>query len=151
MEHGISIVEAKESDIPGIENVLMELINSVDSSEGIETRKIVTNCRTLMGKPDSFFMVAKDNDTVVGFIAVSIRQTLLHKGPSGLIDEFIVTRGFRGEGIGQALLEAAIERCRALGCCEVEVSTEKSNREAREFYRRYGFQEEAVLCEIQID
>lgn len=45
----------------------------------------------------------------------------------------------------------AIEKCRELDCCEVEVSIEKSNEGARAFYKRCGFQEDAVLLEFQID
>jgi RimJ/RimL family protein N-acetyltransferase len=37
-----------------------------------------------------------------------------------------------------------------LGCCEVEVSTEKSNAKARRFYKSCGFAEDAVLMEIDL-
>ena len=43
----------------------------------------------------------------------------------------------------------AIKRCRAAGCCEIEVSTERSNEAAQEFYRRHGFSHEAVLFELE--
>jgi ribosomal protein S18 acetylase RimI-like enzyme len=39
----------------------------------------------------------------------------------------------------------------AAGCCEIEVSTERSNEAAQEFYRRHGFSHEAVLFEEDED
>jgi ribosomal protein S18 acetylase RimI-like enzyme len=48
------------------------------------------------------------------------------------------------------LVLAAIEKCRQLGCCEVEVSTEKTNLKARKFYKRYGFEERGMLFEMDL-
>ncbi|TEU11993.1 MAG: GNAT family N-acetyltransferase [Anaerolineales bacterium] len=45
----------------------------------------------------------------------------------------------------------AIERCRAAGCCEIEVSTERSNETAQKFYRQHGFSHEAVLFELEFE
>jgi ribosomal protein S18 acetylase RimI-like enzyme len=55
---------------------------------------------------------------------------------------------FRGQGVGRVLVDAALNRARELCCCEVEVTTETSNHQAREFYRRCGFDEEGVLFEL---
>jgi ribosomal protein S18 acetylase RimI-like enzyme len=87
----------------------------------------------------------------VGFINFSTRRTTMHLAPSGLIDELVVSRRSRGTGIGKHLIQSAVDRCRELGCCEVEVSTEKSNTRARRFYRACGFEEDAVLLELDLD
>jgi len=74
----------------------------------------------------------------------------LHRGLSGLIDEIIVAKSYRGKSLGKQLLSSAIEKSRQLGCCEVEVSTEKTNIKAREFYRQCGFKERGVFFEIDL-
>jgi GNAT superfamily N-acetyltransferase len=74
----------------------------------------------------------------------------LHSGFSGLIDELIIAKSHRGKGIGKQLLSSAIEKSRQLGCCEVEVSTEKTNIKAREFYRQCGFIERGVFFEMDL-
>jgi len=86
----------------------------------------------------------------VGFINFTVRQTILHQNPSGLIDELVVAEEYRGKGAGKQLVQAAIEKCRRLGCCEVEVSTEKANLNAREFYKQCGFEEIGMLFEVDL-
>ena len=75
----------------------------------------------------------------------------MHPLPSGLIDELVVTKESRNSGIGKRLILAAADKRRELGCCEVEVSTEKSNTKARGFYQSCGFDEDAVLLEMDLE
>jgi ribosomal protein S18 acetylase RimI-like enzyme len=96
-------------------------------------------------------LLAEDEGQVMGLLSLSFRHTLFHPAPSALIDELVVERGHRRRGVGQQLVAEAIERCRAAGCCEIEVSTERSNEAAQEFYRRHGFGHEAVLFELEFE
>jgi len=105
----------------------------------------------MFNNPVSHFLVARDGETVVGFINFTTRNTLYQAAPSGLIDELIVTKAYRGKGIGKQLVSATLKMCRQLGCCEVEVSTLKSNNKARDFYRSCGFTEDSVFFEINLD
>ena len=129
---------------------MSELAAAIDHTEGIDICAAVRNCRDLVNDAGSRFLVAEMAGEVVGFINFNVRQTVLHTGPSGLIDELVVRREHRGKGIGRRLMLAAIDECGRVGCCEVEVSTEKTNAEAREFYRRCGFEEGGVLLELDI-
>ncbi|HVP36003.1 MAG TPA: GNAT family N-acetyltransferase [Terriglobales bacterium] len=146
----ISIDPATEADLPSIEPLLLELMEAVDDTEGFEIEKAFQNFRVLINDPAHHILLAKDEDGVVGFVNFSVRKTILHPGPSGLIDELVVSTSHRGKGIGKNLLQAAIEKCRKLGCCEVEVTTEKSNSRAREFYKKCGFKEDSVLLELNL-
>ena len=90
------------------------------------------------------------NESVVGFIHFITRTTLLHYKLSGLVDELVVARDYKKKGVGKALIHAAAEQCRQLGCCELEVSTEFSNTAAREFYKGCGFSERGVILEQEL-
>jgi ribosomal protein S18 acetylase RimI-like enzyme len=151
MSGGITIQIATESDLKSIKPILLELTEAVDSANGFDAHASLENCRVLMKDPAHCVLVAKEKGTIVGFANVSLRKTMLHPRSSGLIDELIVARNVRGRGIGKQLLFAAIERCRELGCCEVEVSTEKGNAAAREFYRKCGFEDDAVVLELHLE
>jgi ribosomal protein S18 acetylase RimI-like enzyme len=151
MLNDITITPATEIDLPSIKPLLLELMDAMENTEDFDVEQSFENCGILIRDPAYHMLVAKDKDTVVGFVNFTTRQTIIHPRPSGLIDELIVSRSHRGRGIGKQLILAAIQRCRELECCEVEVSTEKSNTKAREFYLRCGFEEDAVLLEMDLE
>jgi ribosomal protein S18 acetylase RimI-like enzyme len=146
----IIIREARESDLLTIGNLTLELIEAMGDTEGIDIKLIAENCRNLLSEANSHILVAEIKRVVVGFVNFTTRKTILHRGLSGLIDELIIDKSYRGKGIGKQLLSGAIKKSRQLGCCEVEVSTEKTNTKAREFYRQCGFTERGVLFEMDL-
>ncbi len=146
----VIIREARESDLLTIRKLTLELIEAMRNTEGIDIKLIAENCRNLLREPNSHILIAEIEGIVVGFVNFTTRKTILHRGLSGLIDELIVAKSYRGKGIGKQLLSGAIEKSRQLGCCEAEVSTEKTNIKAREFYRQYGFTERGVFFEIDL-
>jgi GNAT superfamily N-acetyltransferase len=146
----ILIREATKSDLPAIGKLLEDLTNAMDDTEGIETGIAIKTCERFLDDASSHILVAAMEGTPVGFINFTIRQTILHRSPSALIDELVVAEEYQGKGVGKQLVLAAIEKCRQLGCCEVEVSTEKTNLKARKFYKRYGFEERGMLFEMDL-
>ena len=146
----ILIRNAKESDLPAIGKLLEDLTNAMDNTEGIDIGIAIKTCEHLLKDASSHFLVAAREGTPVGFIYFTIRQTILHRSPSALIDELVVAEEYRGKGVGKQLVLAAIEKCRQLGCCEVEMSTEKTNLKARKFYKECGFEERGMLFEADL-
>jgi GNAT superfamily N-acetyltransferase len=146
----ILVRKARKSDLPVIRELLEELISAMDDTECIDMRITLRTWERLLKDAGSHFLVATAQGTPVGFIHFTVRQTVLHRSPSALIDELVVTKEYQGKGIGKQLVLATIERCKQLGCCEVEVSTEQTNVKAREFYRKCGFNKTEVLFEADL-
>jgi GNAT superfamily N-acetyltransferase len=146
----ILIRKARESDLPAIGKLLADLINAMDSTEGINIGIALKTCEHLLHDAGSHFLVAAMEGTPVGLIHFTVRQTILHRSPSALIDELVVAKEYQGKGVGKQLALAAIEKCKQLGCCEVEVSAEKANVEARKFYKKCGFAERGMLFEVDL-
>ncbi len=147
----VHIRKAQESDLHEIKNLMLELIESLESEEGIDENAILKNCRKILKAPNAHLLVAELDGEIVGVLHLNVRRTLLHSAPSGLIDELVVSERHRGKGIGRKLIEAAVELCKGLKCAEIEVSTEISNLKAREFYKSMGFEEIGVLLEMDLD
>lgn len=87
-------------------------------------------------------LVAEADGQVVGFVALSLSQTLT--GPKAWIDDIAVEPSYRRQGIGAALLEAAVRRARQRHCAYLLVDTAKGNPPARAFYGAYGFEEGGI-------
>jgi ribosomal protein S18 acetylase RimI-like enzyme len=129
---------------------MLELIRTMHKRKNIDLSLVSRNSRRLLHSANSHFLVAETNKTIVGFAHFTTRKTILHQGPSGLIDELVVAKDCRRVGTGRRLLSATIQKCRELRCCEIEVSTEKTNRKAREFYKSSGFEERGELLEMDL-
>ncbi len=151
MTNPLTIEAAKKADLPAIKSLLTELMEAMTDTEGFDIEQSILNCRKLMKDPTHQMLVARDNGCILGFINFTTRKTIMHRNSSGLIDELVVSKNSRGTGVGKQLIQAVIDKCRQLGCSEVEVSTEKNNLNARRFYKACGFEEEAVLLEIDLE
>ncbi len=145
--NNILIRRAIKSDIPTVSKLAIELIDSVKNSEGIAEDVLSNNSRNALANPNSYILVAETEGKVMGFISFMIRKTIIHCGLCGLIDELVVSKRYRRKGVGKELINAAVEECRKLRCCEVELSTEFANVNAREFYKHCGFEETGVIFE----
>jgi ribosomal protein S18 acetylase RimI-like enzyme len=141
----ITINDASEADLPFIGVLILELAESLDDCEPANLEKTRQSFIHLLRKPDSRILVARLGRKVVGFIHLTIRQTLFHPEPSCLIEELIVTKSHRGQGVGSVLVSEAIKKCQQMGCGEIEVSTAKLNMKARDFYKYCGLYECGIV------
>lgn len=73
----------------------------------------------------------------VGYLLLTWGYSLESGGRDGLIDEVYVEP--RNQGIGSALVDAALEECRRRGVRRVFLETEAVNEGARRLYGRKGF------------
>ena len=143
-ENDIVIERANRSDIQALATLAAELGE-------IDRQAAERNVSTALEDPSVHLYVSRSEGNAIGFAGFTTRRTIIHAQPCGLLDELIVSREYRGKGIGKALIAHVIAACRERGCCELEVSTLKSNKRAREFYIACGFEEEAVLLELDLD
>jgi ribosomal-protein-alanine N-acetyltransferase len=75
---------------------------------------------------------------VVGFCAFWLVFDEIH------INNVAMRPGFRGQGIGAALMERVFDRARALGAQRATLEVRESNTGARRFYERLGFRVEGT-------
>jgi 8-oxo-dGTP diphosphatase len=87
-------------------------------------------------------LVAEHDAHVVGFLVLSFVPTLT--GLRAWIDDMAVDPARRRQGIGRALVEAAIQRASRRGATHLFMDTSRGNPDARDFYRACGFDEDGV-------
>ncbi|HEX3883089.1 MAG TPA: GNAT family N-acetyltransferase [Stellaceae bacterium] len=62
-----------------------------------------------------------------------------------------VAAGDRGAGIGEALVRDAIERDRSARCGLVQLTSDRSRRDAHRFYERLGFAASHLGMKLTLD
>ncbi len=93
-----------------------------------------------LGHPErGTILVARDGVEVVGVAYLSYVWTLEHGGLSSWLEELFVVPSRRERGVGGALLAAAIEHARRIGCAAMDLEVEASHDRAAHLYSRVGF------------
>jgi ribosomal protein S18 acetylase RimI-like enzyme len=85
-------------------------------------------------------LVAEAAGGVVGCLQFVVIPGLARTGMQrAQIEGVRVARAHRGQGIGERLVEAAVERAVAEGCGLMQLATDVTRPDARRFYERLGF------------
>jgi len=88
--------------------------------------------------PTTLIFLAYDADQPVG-IALCFRGfSSFHAKPLINIHDLAVLPAYRGRGLGRKLLDAVVDRGRALGCCKLTLETQEHNK-AQKLYKMVGF------------
>lgn len=139
----IGIRQAGAGDGPAIAEMIQELA----ATSGDVSPVTAAYAEDYLRAARSLVLLAEDADRPVGMLTYSVRPNLYHAGPSAMIEELVVRAGYRGRGVGSALIDALLAQLVEIGCTEVSVATMPDNEAAQRFYRQHGFVDEAVFLE----
>ena len=80
------------------------------------------------------------NDDIIGCLQISFIPGLSRRGAlRGQIESVRVAANFRGNGYGTLMMAWAIEKCREQGCSLVQLTSDKTRKDAQRFYQELGF------------
>lgn len=74
-----------------------------------------------------------------GFVELRFRPSVYTDGLDAYIEELYVAPGRRGEGMGRALLDAAMDAARKRGAEHIDLTTGEADTAARALYESAGF------------
>jgi GNAT superfamily N-acetyltransferase len=95
--------------------------------------------RWAVEEPRADILIAFDGDEPVGLTSVYADIQSLGFGPKCWLQDMVVDRDRRSEGIGGLLMAAAEDWARAHGLTHIELSSNSSRVDAHRFYERQGF------------
>jgi 8-oxo-dGTP diphosphatase len=130
----IVIREARAED----EARVLELLPLISSNADMGPAEIKAAAQRFRERLSMDVLVAEVDGEVVGFLALSFIPTL--SGLRALVDDLAVDPACRRQGIGMALVEAAIQRADRRGATHLFVDTSRGDATARDFYQASGFE-----------
>ena len=139
MNSDFQIREAQDDDSESISVLMAEMGHPLD----LEVVRL--NLRALRALAPLYgTFVAVFDRSVVGVVSAFASQVLHRSHRVGRVSVLVVAGSFVARGIGSALLFRAETFLRDLGCRRIEVTSAAHRREAHQFYRRRGYNQQGV-------
>lgn len=137
-EQEMDIREATVDDLPAI--LALYAQPALDNGRCLTVNQAAAIFRTMQSYPCYKLFVAEQDERVVGTFALMIMENLGHQGaPSGLVEDVAVDPSCQRQGIGRAMLDFAMARCRDAGCYKMALSANRIRTRAHAFYESLGF------------
>ena len=92
----------------------------------------------IVASPDSVLYLARHDGRIVGSLTLAF-----YRIPTGLkawIEDVVVDESARGQGVGEALNNAAIDEARRRGAKNLSLTSRASRETANRLYQRLGFE-----------
>jgi len=89
--------------------------------------------------PTTLVLIAAVDAEPVGVAVCFFGMSTFRARPLVNIHDLAVLPGYRGRGVGRALLGAVEEHARRRGCCKLTLEVQDDNAPARTLYQRFGF------------
>lgn len=134
---------AMAADTDALAALLAELIASHDLPVPPRAQRTAA-VRHVIAAEDADFIVAEDEGAIVGCLQLSERYSSWQAAPFGYIDDFVVTEGWRGRGVGALLLDHVRRLAAERGYCRIDLDVARENR-AVGFYARHGFRDSGTF------
>jgi len=128
----MTIRSAIVDDAPAVADLIVQLGYSATVAEAAD------RLERLLARPDNDILVAVDDDRVVGFLHVSVSESIEGE-TTGEIRGLVVNEAHRSGGIGAQLVEAAEAWVRQQGVRKIRVRSNVKRERARRFYERHGY------------
>lgn len=90
-------------------------------------------------------LVLKDDGQVVGLANLLYLPSTALGDRAGLLDDFIIHPGRRGEGLGDLLFAAVLREARAVGCLRLTLQTDHDNVAAKKLYAKHGLMQSSMV------
>ena len=133
----MSVRIATINDLPKILDLYKEL-NPEDDELDLITATVIWN--NTESKNTTKYLVAIDNNEIVGTCNISIIENLTRSGrPYGIIENVITASKYRRKGIGKELIETAVEYGKNNNCYKIILLSSSKRIEAHKFYESIGF------------
>lgn len=138
----IQIRKARVSDFEQIYDLIKEFAIFIKTPE-----KLSITLPQMIKEKDFFrCLIALDNDIVVGFASYFFAY-YSWSGKAMYLDDLYVLEKYRGQGIGNQLLDQVIATARKENCKKLRWQVSNWNTKAIEFYKKRG----AMIDDVEIN
>lgn len=125
---------------------LLEELFAIEVDFRADPTKQAAGLRSLLQCSTGQVWVAERRGQLAGMITLQILISTAEGGPVGLIEDLVVSKGWRGQGLGHRLLATAEAWAQQQGLCRLQLLADRENRPALDFYQRLGWQRTHLIA-----
>jgi ribosomal protein S18 acetylase RimI-like enzyme len=134
--------DARREDVPAIVAMLAD--DTLGAAREVTSEPLPESYYNafdaLARDPNNRLLIAEIGSEIVGTMQITFIHGLSRRGAKrALIEAVRVASLHRGRGFGEQIVREAIEIARREGCAMVQLTTDKSRKNAHRFYERLGF------------
>ena len=140
MSDALTVREASEEDLPAVLQLYGQA--DVDDGEVLDLKAAKALFSRFAAYPSHKLYVALlPEGRVAGSFALLIMDNLGHMGaPAAVMEDVVVDPAIHRQGIGKAMVAAAMTRAREQGCYKLMLSANLKRDAAHKFYESVGFE-----------
>lgn len=135
------VIEAGVSDYADVAHMVANLLVELEPGGNVEHSHICALSKELLNAGKIWAFLAQCDGKSLGVITLHECAAIYAGGVFGEISELYVLPEARSLNIGEKLIDAAVEKAKALGWKRLEVGTPPEDESPRtlQFYKRLGF------------
>jgi GNAT superfamily N-acetyltransferase len=103
-----------------------------------------TSIAAAVADPDVLVLAGTVDETVIGY-AITHLEPLADGTTLGVVSDIFVEPEARGVGVGEVMIDAVLDWCRAAGCVGVDALALPGNRSTKNFFETFGFKARALV------
>lgn len=138
MQNKFTIRKATPDDLNRMADLLYELF-SIEKDFTQDKAKQLRGLTTLMRCGTAAVWVAEQEGEVAGMITAQMNISTAEGAFSALLEDLIVTKDRRNQGIGTKLLQTAVSWSEFKGAKRVQLLSDRRNQPAIDFYKNEGW------------
>jgi GNAT superfamily N-acetyltransferase len=146
----VKVRKASAADIPAVLRLYAQ--PDLDDGNVLTVDQAVGLFERFARYPDYTLYVAEQDREIVGSFALLVMDNLGHLGsPSGIVEDVVVAPARQGNGIGQAMMRFALERCREKRCYKLMLSSNAKRARAHAFYESLGYERHGYSFRVDLE
>ena len=142
----VIIRKAFVSDMDSLVELLEELFSIEEDFVFDEQKQRKGLLLMLEAQDGRYVTVAEMDQKIVGMCSVQTFISTSEGGVVGIIEDMIVSKEYRGRGVGMSLIRPIEVWARKKGLSRLQLLADKNNTAALEFYKKIGWINTQLIC-----
>lgn len=142
----VIVRKASVSDIDSLVGLLEEIFSIEEDFIFDEQKQRKGLLLMLEAQDKRCVMVAEMNKKIVGMCSVMTFISTAEGGLAGVVEDMVVSKKYRGKGIGKFLMKLIEEWAKEKGLFRLQLLADKDNTAALEFYKKMDWSNTQLIC-----